>query len=83
MSAYADTSALRRLLVQDESRELLENYLREQDGLATCDLTVTELHRVEAPGCCRTPRLRVREHGLDPRAVRGPEDLVRWMARDG
>ena len=46
MSAYADTSALRRLLVQDEARELLENYLREQDGLATCDLTVTELHRV-------------------------------------
>jgi hypothetical protein len=35
MSAYADTSALRRLLVQDESRGLLEDYLREQDGLAT------------------------------------------------
>lgn len=46
MSAYADTSALRRLLLPNESRGLLENYLREQDGQATCDLTVTELHRV-------------------------------------
>jgi hypothetical protein len=61
MSAYADTSALRRLPVQDESCGLLENYLREQDGLATCDLTVTELPvsgLTEQGRCCSVARSR-------------------------
>lgn len=46
MSAYADTSALRRLLIDDPYSVALERYLLEQDALATSDLTVTELHRV-------------------------------------
>lgn len=46
MSAYADTSALCRLLVQDDARESLQDFLHRQDAVATCDLTVTELHRV-------------------------------------
>lgn len=46
MSAYADTSALRRLLIDDEVSAPFEDYLASQDALATCDLTRTELHRV-------------------------------------
>lgn len=61
MSAYADTSALRRLLIDDPCSEDLERYLLEQDSLATCDLTLTELHRVAG------------WHDLDPGAV---EDIL-------
>lgn len=46
MSAYADTSALRRLLLDDEVTEALTGFLLDQDQLATSDLAVTELHRV-------------------------------------
>lgn len=61
MSVYADTSALCRLLIDDEFSDPLERYLLEQDSLATSDLALTELHRVAA------------WYDLDPDAV---EDVV-------
>jgi len=61
VSAHADTSALRRLLIDDEVSAPLEDYLPSQDALATCDLTRTELHRVGG------------RHGIDADVI---EDLL-------
>ena len=61
MSGYADTSAARHLLIEHELSDPLERYLAQQDALATCDLTLTELHRVGA------------WHGVDVQLV---EDLL-------
>jgi predicted nucleic acid-binding protein len=61
VSAYADTSALRRLLLDDEVSDALEAFLLDQDHLATSDLTLTELHRVAG------------WHDIDPDVV---EDVV-------
>jgi predicted nucleic acid-binding protein len=48
MSVYADTSALRRLLLDDDLSDRLVGYLSQQSAVATSDLSVTELHRLGA-----------------------------------
>lgn len=61
MSAYVDTSALRRLLIDDQHSESLESFLLDQDDVATSDIALTELHRVAG------------WHDLDPAVV---DDLL-------
>jgi predicted nucleic acid-binding protein len=48
VSAYVDTSALRRLLLEDDFSEPLVADLTQRTAVATSDLSVTELHRLAA-----------------------------------